>query len=208
MSQHGGAEQNGAQNFQLVAPTWKDAQGNVVDQGLERVYNDNALHILAPHRTAGPIIRTCNFPTKNLQGGVRKIMSHIEDIYREQHHSFKLNINLGFILRNRNTGEYCYYMPYSNSYLFQTPYTITRHGSLRALKNKIKRINPEKYVQRKRPTSEWEPVFITNFQIVISLLNYVLGRKNTNFPKHVKDSKSVVTFTEHDDNLCFFRCIS
>ena len=66
VSQHGGAEQNGAQNFQLVAPPWKDAQGNVVDQGLERVYNDNALHILPPHRTVGPVIRTYNFPTENL----------------------------------------------------------------------------------------------------------------------------------------------
>ena len=62
-------------------------------------------------------------------------------------------------------------------------------------------------MHRHRPTSEWEPVYITNIQIVISLLNYVLGRK-IDIPKHVKDSKSIVSFTEHDDNLCFFRCLA
>ena len=50
MSQHGGADDNCVCKFQLVAPPWKGAKGNVVDPTLERVYNDNALHILAPHR--------------------------------------------------------------------------------------------------------------------------------------------------------------
>ena len=125
MSQHGGADENRVCKFQLVAPPWKGAKGNVVDPTLERVYNDNALHILAPHRPEGPVIRTYNFPTENLQGGVEEIMSHMEDIYRDQDHSFKLNINLGFILRNRNIVEYRYYIPYSNLYLFRTPSPIT-----------------------------------------------------------------------------------
>ena len=45
------------------------------------------------------------FSAENLQGGVEEIMSHIEDIYREQNNSFKLNMNLEFIMKNRKTGE-------------------------------------------------------------------------------------------------------
>ena len=141
-------------------------------------------------------------------------MSHIEDIYREQNNSFKLNMNLGFIMRNRKTGEYRYYIPYANSYLFQTPHTITRHGSLRALKNKIKKINPQEYVRNQRPGSEWEPVYITNIHFDISLMDYVLGH-STQLPDHVKNSKSVLTFIAcpktgkvYNDQLCFFRCLA
>ena len=214
VSQHGGADvANNVQNFQLVAPPWADAQGNVVDPALERVYNDNVLHIRAPHER-GEVVQRYNFPTENLQGGVEEIMSHIEDIYREQNNSFKLNMNLGFIMRNRKTGEYRYYIPYANSYLFQTPHTITRHGSLRALKNKIKKINPQEYVRNQRPGSEWEPVYITNIHFDISLMDYVLGH-STQLPDHVKNSKSVLTFIAcpktgkvYNDQLCFFRCLA
>ena len=70
-----------------MAPPWKDAQGSVVDPALERVYNDTALHIRAPH-TYGEVVQRYNFPTENLQGGEEEIMSHIEDIYREQNNEF------------------------------------------------------------------------------------------------------------------------
>ena len=161
------------------------------------------------------MVKSYNYPTENLEGGVDEIMSHVEDIYQQQNNSFKLNINRGFILRNSETGEYCYYIPYSNSYLFPTPYTITRHGSLRALRSKIKRINPEAYVLQHRPNSKWEAVYITNIHFDISLMDYILGHVDTTVPKHVNDAKSVLTFTAcpktgkaYLDNLCFFRCLA
>ena len=206
MTQHGGGD--GAQNFNLVDPPWKNSQGETIDPAFEAAYTDNLTHIMAPHRE-GEVVKSYNYPTENLHGGVDEIMSHIEDIYENQNNSFKLNINLGFILRNQKNGAYRYHIPYGNSYLFRTPFTITRHGSLRALKNKIKRLNPAAYVENQRPNSVWELAYITNIHFDITLLDYVLGQTTTtNLPKHVKDSNSILTFTEQDDNLCFFRCMA
>ena len=206
VTQHGGGD--GAQNFNLVDPPWKNSQGETIDPAFEAAYTDNLTHIMAPHRE-GEVVKSYNYPTENLHGGVDEIMSHIEDIYENQNNSFKLNINLGFILRNRKNGAYRYHIPYGNSYLFRTPFTITRHGSLRALKNKIKRLNPAAYVENQRPNSVWELAYITNIHFDITLLDYVLGQTTTtNLPKHVKDSNSILTFTEQDDNLCFFRCMA
>ena len=214
ITQHGrGDGQNNVENFQLQFPPWEDDEGNVVDQELERVYNDNAVHINAPHRR-GEVVQNYNFPTENLQGGVDEIMSHIEDIYQEQTNSFRLNMSFGFILRNRQTGEYRYYIPYTNSYLFNSAYPIVRHGSLRALRNKIKHINPEKYLREHNPNSKWEVVYVTNIRYNITLLDYLLGYI-AEVPKHVKDAKSIHSLTKHpatkqpyNDNLCFFRCLA
>ena len=189
-----------------MSPPWKNSQGETIDPAFEAAYTNNLTHIMALH-TEGEIVKSYNFPTENLQGGVDEIMSHIENIYDDQSKSFKLNINLGFILRNRKDGTYRYYIPYQNSYLFQTPFTITRHGSLRSLRNKVKRLNPTADVENQRPNSAWELAYITNIHFDISLLDYVFGH-TTALPQHVKDSRSIVTFTEQADNLCFFRCMA
>ena len=213
ITQHGGGDGENLQRFQLDSPPWLDAEGNVVDSKMERVYNDNALHILAPHKR-GEVVQNYNFPTENLQGGIDEIMSHIEEIYNTEENSFRINMSFGFILRNRESGEYRYYIPYTNSYLFQTPHVVTRRGSLRSLKNKLRKINPEKYMREHTPDSKWELVYITNIHFDITLMNYLLG-ESTELPKHVHDSKSIFTFLEckntnlpYNDNLCFFRCLA
>ena len=82
-------------------------------------------------------------------------MAHIEDIYRRENNSFRLNMGFGFILRNRLTNEYRYYIEYGKNQILSQPFTLTRYGSLRALKNKIKKINPEKYMKEHSPNSKW-----------------------------------------------------
>ena len=148
VSQHGGGAV--AQNFNLVSPPWKDQQGHIIDPLMEACYTNNLTHIMADHQR-GPVVKSYNFPTENLQGGVDEIMCHIEDIFEEQSNSFKLNINLVCILKNCKDHSYRYYIAYANSYLFKFPFTVTRHGSLRGLRNKIKKLNPAAYVEKQKP---------------------------------------------------------
>ena len=214
VSQHGGGDPNALQQFELTSPPWKNEEGVTVDTSLEQVYNDNALHILAPHRD-GEVVKKYNFPTDNLQGGLEEIMSHIEKIYEKENQSFKINLNFGFILQDKTSGEYRYYIPYANSYLFERPFVVTRHGSLRTLKNKIKKIDLYEYIMRNRPNSKWVPVFITNINYDVASMNYALGVTESSLPKHVKDSRHILTFEKnpntkkpYSDNLCFFRCLA
>ena len=73
-------------------PPWLNEQGEVINENLRRVYDNNGLHILAPH-TEGEGVRNYNFPTDNLRGGVEEIMDGVEGIYRKENNSFKLNLN-------------------------------------------------------------------------------------------------------------------
>ena len=213
VTQHGGAEVNALQQeVELVNPPWLNKQGEVIDESLQRVYDNNRLHILAPH-TEGEGVRNYNFPTDDLRGGVDEIMNRVENIYQTENNSFKLNLNLGFIMRNRETGEYRYFIPYANSYLLHSPQTITDRASLRRLRRKLEDLNPVEYIMTHRPDSRWEPVFITNLKLDIFSMDYPLG-KGVDLPKHVTECKSLFTLLKHqdkkphNDNLCFFRCLA
>ena len=212
VTQHGGAEVNALQQeVELVNPPWLNEQ-EVIDESLQRVYDNNRLHILAPH-TEGEGVRNYNFPTDDLSRGVDEIMNRIENIYQTENNSFKLNLNLGFIMRNRETGEYRYFIPYANSYLLHSPHTITDRASLRRLRQKLEDLNPVEYIMTHRPDSRWEPVFITNLKLDIFSMDYPLG-KGVDLPKHVTECKSLFTLLKHqdkkphNDNLCFFRCLA
>ena len=198
----------------MINPPWLNEQGEVIDEALQRVYDNNRLHILAPH-TEGEGVKTYNFPTDDLRGGVDEIMNRLDDIYCTENNSFKVNLNLGFIMRNRETGEYRYFIPYANSYLLNSLHTITDHASLRRLRRKLENLNPVEYIMTHRPDSRWEPVFITNFKLDVFSMDYPLG-KPVNLPRHVSECRSLLTLLAqrdrdkrpYDDNLCFFRCLA
>ena len=198
----------------MINPPWLNEEGEVIDENLHRVYDNNRLHILAPH-TEGEGVRNYNFPTDALRGGVEEIMDRVEGIYRNENNSFKLNLNLGFIMRNRQTGEYRYFVPYANSYLLNTPYVISDRASLRRLRRKLEELNPVEYIMTHRPDSRWEPVFITNLRLDVFSMDYPLG-KPIDLPKYVVENQSLLTLlTRRDedkkpytDNLCFFRCLA
>ena len=91
--QHGGATET--QDFD---PNFRE------DQQLEAEYNANRRHILREHQqTATGAVY--NFPTNNLEGE-NEIQSFLDHIYENQQSSFRVNMSLGFILRDRNGENY------------------------------------------------------------------------------------------------------
>ena len=56
-----------------------------------------------------------NFPTQNLEENYFLI------IFDNENNTFKVNVALGMILRNSETGKYRYYIPYSNSFILTSP---------------------------------------------------------------------------------------
>jgi hypothetical protein len=45
-------------------------------------------------------------------------MESLEDIYDRQQHALRLNLQFRLILVNTETGDYRYYIPYTNETLF------------------------------------------------------------------------------------------
>ncbi|KAK3106933.1 hypothetical protein FSP39_003311 [Pinctada imbricata] len=73
----------------------------VNNQALRNVYETNASHILQRHQE-GSVTSTYNLPLTN-DFSVHEIMEAVEEIYDRQQHAFRLNLNFGLILVNKET---------------------------------------------------------------------------------------------------------
>ena len=184
-----------------------------MDKDFKQVYDVNRRHILRAH-TLGKVVQSYNFPTENLSGGVDEVMKHLEQIYKDQINSFKVNINLGFILRDKITNELRYFIPFRNSYIFEKAPLINNSKSLTRLRRKIEKLNLLDYVFNNRPNSRFVPEYITNIHYDIALTNYALGSP-VELSEHILSSQSILTFQKNpktgkpfEDNLCFFRCLA
>ena len=126
-NQHGGALQPRSPN---EAIPWDG------DDALRQVYDANAPLILEHHRQ-GPIRTTYNFPVTN-DVNVDQLMDFADGIYRRQQRAFRLNLVFGVILQHRETGRYRYFVPYSNSGVFERPIFISRRGDLQRLRHQLR----------------------------------------------------------------------
>ena len=68
-------------------------------------------------------------------------MQHANEVYDRQNSTFRLNLEFGLILVNTDSGEYRYFMPYSNESLFQHPIYISRRQDLYRLRLRLSRLN-------------------------------------------------------------------
>lgn len=67
-----------------------------------------------------------NYPTSG------DLLQQTRMIFEEQEKSFKLNVGLGFFLRNIETCELRYYYASNNSKLFTEPFLVTNASSFKA----------------------------------------------------------------------------
>ncbi|KAK3097803.1 hypothetical protein FSP39_013348 [Pinctada imbricata] len=184
----------------------------VNNQALRDVNETNASHILQRHQE-GSVTSTYNLPLTN-DFSVHEIMEAVEEIYDRQQHAFRLNLNFGLILVNTETGEYRYFIPYSNESLFQRPIYISRRRDLEKLRKRLDRFNIMDYILQQRPNTKWKPVLITNVHFHLYSLNYPLGT-SLHLPNYIASLRSIVSLDkdEHNgqpfqDNLCAFRCLA
>ena len=89
---------------------------------------------------------------------VDHIMTQANDIYDRQNSAFRLNLEFGLILLNTETGEYTYFVPYSNEALFERPIYISRRRDLQRLRLRLQRLNITDFMLRQRPNTKWKPV--------------------------------------------------
>ena len=208
MSQHynqqGGALQPRPWGTNVMAP-WNG------DDALRQVYEANAPLILEQHRQ-GPLQSLYNFPLTN-DVNMNQLMGYSEYVYRQQQRAFRLNLVFGVILRNRETGRYRYFVPYTNNGLFERPLYISRRGDLQRLRQQLETKDILTELLRQRPDTKWIPVLVTNVRFLVTSTFYPLGqgplpdylmRKDSLYPlvKNRHNGKS------YKDNLCVFRCLA
>ena len=203
-NQHGGALQPRPWGPNDLAP-WNG------DEALRQVYEANAPIILENHRQ-GPLQSIYNFPLIN-DVNMNQLMGYSEYVYRQQQRAFRLNLVFGVILRNRETGRYRYFVPYTNNGVFERPLYISRRGDLRRLRRQLETKDILIELLRQRPDTKWIPVVVTNVRFLVTSTFYPLGqgqlpdylmRKDSLYPL-VKNQNNGKPFK---DNLCAFRCLA
>ena len=80
VNQHGGGEEV-TQDFPFEHVPWLNEQGDVINDRLWQVYEDNCLHIRAPRvEEDDVVVKKYNFLTEDLKGGVNEIMRHANSL--------------------------------------------------------------------------------------------------------------------------------
>ena len=136
-----------------------------------------------------------------------------EDVYQRQERAFRLNLVFGVILQNRETGRYRYFVPYTNSGIFERPIFISKRTDLQRLRHELERRDMLTELLRQRPDTKWIPVLVTNIHFLVTETYYPLGQGVLPDYLMLKDSlysltKSRQTLKSYKDNLCAFRCLA
>ncbi len=187
--------------------------GVVVDKELEKIYQKYIPLILRKSYMLNNSQGNLNFPLTN-NFTLEQLMGFVEQIYKQQQQTFKINLCFGFILKEKVTGAYRYFVPYANEAVLDAPLYISKFSDLLRLKKRLSRLDITEYVQNRRPASNWQPHLITNVSFNLNFTDFPLG-ESTELPDFLKNKRSLMGLTKsyngyHDytDQLCLFRALT
>ena len=203
MTQHGSGED--LQQF--------DHEIDRSDEELSQVYDANLAHILGSHRDRDGG-RLYNFPVNGLSDNMSEISSHLNDIERNEDHSFKINLAVGMILRRGDEIRYRYFIPHENEMVLDAPVLITSPRDVLRLTERLSQMDLHAKIMNARPDSGWKPYLITNIVYYTYDTGFPMG-KPVQLPAFVQLSRSVIslcvdssTKAFYKDNLCIFRALA
>ena len=182
------------------------------DAGLQNEYETNRSHILAPDRQTknGAVY---NFPTNDLKGGFPELEAHLNKIYNQEDHAFRLNLAIGMLLRDIESGETRYYIPYENEMVFPAPQTISSRRDLKRVLDKLRSLDIREYVNNNKSTSSLKPQFVTNLAYNVYRTSYPLGG-TVELPQRLKEKRTLIGLEKdshgvaYNDRLCLLRCLN
>ena len=166
-----------------------EAHFNWEDERMNSMLRENAGLIFTPHRFT-PVSADFNFPVNLLlkqDGWINEIyqtLDLVDNINNDE--SFKINLSMGFILVNRDTAEYRFFVPHANNAFFKKPVRIERPSSWRELYSQLDEESLKGYVTHHRESTTWIPLMMTNIMIHTFYLGTPMG--NGKLPQYIKDS--------------------
>ena len=165
----------------------------------------------------GPLQTRVNFRLSSLD--TTDLHPPLYRLFQEQTNAFKINLSYGFVLKNKNTGQYRYYHSSCNCcgrYLDE-PELITDRGDFDEFLERIKQNDILQWVISQRPDSAWVCELVTNVTFFINkIINHPIGCvAMTPLPTYIRKNKAVIDLERepihckrYDDNLCLFRCLA
>ena len=139
-------------------------------------------------------------------------------LFDQQKTAFKVNVYLGFVLKERQSGRLRYYHASSNCcgrYL-EEPALITNRADFDSFLERIREPDILQWAIAQRPKSHWVCELVTNTTFFINrIVQHPICCVGVNLPDYVKRNKAIVGLekdrhrrTTYNDNLCLFRCLA
>ena len=128
----------------------------------------------------------------------------------------KINIALGFVLRNIETSEYRYFYAHENNTLFDKSILLCTKADLTTIQNKVNEQDIIEICTQERQNTKWRFKLITNVTIFAALLkNVPMGCPDSVIPEPLLRNNHVNclisnqdTKQPYNDNLCLFRALA
>ena len=126
----------------------------------------------------------------------------------------KINVSLGFVLRNIESDYYRYYYAHENSLIFNTSQILSNEKDLDKI---IAKLSLEDFVERatrERPNTKWKFAFATNMTVFAAILKEIpLGCPNLEIPSCILKNKKIFCLSTNSsykpyNNLCLIRAVA
>jgi hypothetical protein len=130
----------------------------------------------------------------------------LENLMNTQQNAYKINIALGYDIYDFvNDVEFNYHANIINTSIFKMPFAVNNRSDINNIFQAIK--NKEKEATIYFNNSACKLKSITEYQVVIYKLNYMLGDSEAIMPDIIKNNKHVINF-KSTQNKCMFHCIA
>ena len=185
--------------------------GDHKNEGLEKEYEAHKTAILQQDRVGG-IQSRYNLPV-NQHFEIDQLEDKLRQIFRNQPVSFKVNITFGSILQNKETENYRYFRPGTDT-LFDFPQAVTDAEDLERFIEALKSKNIRDIIEISREDTKSRFIVLTHIIITIDSMAYPLGYSGVKLPDYLLNCRSVITLTSDakgrpfKDRLCLFRALA
>ena len=143
------------------------------------------------------------------------INEKLEEVFNKLDSAAKINIALGFVLRNIETGEYCYFFAHENNTLFEKSHLLCTKVDLITLQGKVEKFDIVEQCTQERQNTKWRFKLITNVTIFAALLkNIPMGCPDSVLPEPLLRHTQVNCLLSnkdkepYKDHLCLFRALA
>ena len=158
-------------------------------------------------------LKVFNFQMSNLD--TKKTNKKLDEVFNKLNSAAKINIALGFVLRNFANDEYRYFYVHKNNNFFEGSHPLCTIEDLITIQGKVEEfVNVEQCTQE-RQNSKWRLKLITNVTIFVALLkNIPMGCPHSVPPEHLLKNHSVNCLLSkkdkepYKDHLCLFRALT
>ena len=157
--------------------------------------------------------RVFNFNLSKLDPN--EINEKLKEVFEKLNCAAKVNLALGFILRNVDTDEYRYFYAHENNTFFEKSHLLCSKGDLVSLQDRVEKMDLVKTCAQERENTKWRFALTTNVTIFCALLkNIPMGCIDAILPEQLlrrPDVNSPVSngYGEtYKDCLCLFRAIA